>query len=184
MQITKVAHCNLHQDNSWRLEQLECLHSENTPAAPWLAIPWIHIGSQVKTRLHQSYKFKEFAKNSYFLILKETLHATHLLKLLDKVCKYEMDPACIVEDTEWTWFCPQTDRWADRRSRWNQYTPFNFVQGWVGVGGIITWKVKWKWKHLIKGFITLIKVRSSITYLSNGCGPDLWTYLQKMTAGG
>ena len=23
----------------------------------------------------------------------------HLLKLLDKICKYEMDPACIVEDT-------------------------------------------------------------------------------------
>ena len=24
---------------------------------------------------------------------------THLLKLLDKMCKYEMDPASIVEDT-------------------------------------------------------------------------------------
>ena len=31
-----------------------------------------------------------------------TLHATHLLKLLDKMCKYEMDPASIVEDTERT----------------------------------------------------------------------------------
>ena len=26
------------------------------------------------------------------------------------MCKYEMDPASIVEDTEQTRFCPQTDR--------------------------------------------------------------------------
>ena len=41
------------------------------------------------------------------------LHATHLLKLLDKMCKYEMDPMSIVEDTERTRFCPQTDRRTD-----------------------------------------------------------------------
>ena len=35
---------------------------------------------------------------------------THLLKLLDKMCKYEMDLASIVEDTEQTRFCPQTDK--------------------------------------------------------------------------
>ena len=29
------------------------------------------------------------------------------------MCKYEMDPMSIVEDTEWKWFCPQTDRWID-----------------------------------------------------------------------
>ena len=34
---------------------------------------------------------------------------THLLKLLDKMCIYEMDLASIVEDTERTRFCPQTD---------------------------------------------------------------------------
>ena len=33
----------------------------------------------------------------------------NFLKLLDKMCKYEMDPASIVEDTERTRFCPQTD---------------------------------------------------------------------------
>ena len=53
---------------------------------------------------------------------KKTLHATHLLKLLDKMCKYEMDLASIVEDTERTGFCPQTQ--TDWRTRWNQYTPF------------------------------------------------------------
>ena len=38
---------------------------------------------------------------------------THLLKLLDNMCKYEMDPMSIVEDTERTLFCPQTDRRMD-----------------------------------------------------------------------
>ena len=55
----------------------------------------VYIGSQVKTRQSQSYKFKEFAKTSISLILNKTLHATYLLKLLDKMCKYEMDQATI-----------------------------------------------------------------------------------------
>ena len=37
------------------------------------------------------------------------LYMPHLLKLLDMMCKYEMDPMSIVEDTEQTRFCPQTD---------------------------------------------------------------------------
>ena len=37
----------------------------------------------------------------------------HLLMLVDNMHKYELDPASIVEDTEWTWFCPQTDRRID-----------------------------------------------------------------------
>ena len=52
-------------------------------------------------------------------ILKQTLHATHLLKLFDKMCKFEKDLMSIVEDTERTRFCQQTDR----RTRWNQNTP-------------------------------------------------------------
>ena len=91
-------------------------------------------GSQVKRRQSQSYKFKDFAKISNFLILQQTLHATHLLKLLNKMCKYQMDLTSIVEDTEQTWFCPETDR----RTRWKQYTPpFNFVKD----EGIINLKV-------------------------------------------
>ena len=53
----------------------------------------VHIGSQVETRQSQSYKFKEFAKTSNFLILKKK---NYMLKLLDKMCKYEMDLASIV----------------------------------------------------------------------------------------
>ena len=52
-------------------------------------------------------------KNSNFWILKRALHATHLLKLLDKMCKYEMDPMSIVENTERTRFYGQTDRRTD-----------------------------------------------------------------------
>ena len=40
-----------------KLEQLERLHSENTPAVPWLPILLIHIWSQVKTKQSQSYEF-------------------------------------------------------------------------------------------------------------------------------
>ena len=60
-------------------------------------------------------------------ILTQTLHTTHLLKLLDKMCKYKTDPMSIVEDTERTRFCPQTDKVKPI------YPPFNFVE----VGGII-----------------------------------------------
>ena len=81
------------------LEQLERLHSEIPPAAPWLPILVIHIRSQVKTTQSQSYKFKKLSK---FQILQATLHATHLLKLLYKMHKYEMDPTRTVEATERT----------------------------------------------------------------------------------
>ena len=99
-----------------KLEQLECLHSEDTPTASWLSILLSHIGSQVKRRQSQSYNFKEFAKITKFWIVKQTLHATHILTLLDKMCQFEMDLMSIVEDTERTRFCPQTDRRTDRRT--------------------------------------------------------------------
>ena len=35
--------------------------------------------------------------------------------LCDKVYKYEMDPASIVEDTKWTRFHPQTEKLTDRK---------------------------------------------------------------------
>ena len=50
---------------------------------------------------------------------------------VDKMCKYEMDPAGIVEDTEWTLFCSQTEGRTDGWTRWNQYTPFNFLEAAV-----------------------------------------------------
>ena len=105
------------ENNNLLLEQLEHLRSNDSPHCPWLITHtndsyWIPSQSQ-------SYKFKEFAKTSNFSILKKTLHATHLRKMLDKMCKYEMVPASIVEDTEPARFSPQTDR----RTRWNQFNP-------------------------------------------------------------
>ena len=51
------------------------------------------------------------------------------------MCKYEMDPASIVEDTERTRFCPQTDRrtgQTDGQGELSSYTPhFNEVEGGV-----------------------------------------------------
>ena len=61
----------------------------------------------------------------------KTLHVTHLLKLLDKMYKYEMDPASIVEVTERTRLCPQTDGQTDYVKP--VYPPFNFVEA----GGIM-----------------------------------------------
>ena len=43
------------------------------------------------------------------------------------MCKYEMDPTSIVEDTERTRFCPQMDKVKP------VYTAFNFVEG----GGVV-----------------------------------------------
>ena len=85
----------------------------------------IHIRTQVKTRQSQSYKFKKIAKNSNFAILPETLHATHLLKLLDKMYEYEKDPIRTVGATEWTREC-ETDGRTDGRSETN-IPPNNFV---------------------------------------------------------
>ena len=111
-----------------KLEQLERLRSEDTPDASWLPILLNHIGSQVKRRQSQSYKFKEFAKITSVWILKQTLHATHLLKLLDKMCKYEMDLTSVVEDTERTRFCPQRDKRTDGQTDKVKpvYPPINF----------------------------------------------------------
>ena len=50
--------------------------------------------------------------------IKKNLHVTHFLKLLDKMCKYEMDPASIVDG--------RTDKVKP------VYPPFNFgeVEVW------------------------------------------------------
>ena len=52
------------------------------------------------------------------------------------MCTYEMDPMSIVEDTERTRFCPQTDRRMDGQTDKviPVYPPINFVEA----GGIIT----------------------------------------------
>ena len=72
------------------------------------------IPSQNKTK--SKLEFLKIAKNSNFIILQETLHATHLLKLLDKVCKYEKDATRTAGATERTRNAGQTDRRTDGRT--------------------------------------------------------------------
>ena len=60
----------------------------------------------------------KIAKISNFEILPETLHATHFLKLLYKMHKYEMDPTRTVEATERTRDAGRTDGQTDRRTKW------------------------------------------------------------------
>ena len=64
------------------------------------------------------------------------LQTIHILKLLNKLCKYEMDPMSIVEDTDQTRFYPQTDKWTVGRTEKVEpvYPSFNFVEA----EGIIT----------------------------------------------
>ena len=74
-----------------------------------------------------SHKVNNLAKTSNFGILLKTQHATHFLKSVDKMCKYEMDPASVVEVTEQTLFHLQTVGQIDGQRMWNQYTPTTFL---------------------------------------------------------
>ena len=101
----------------------------DTPTATWLLILVIHIRPQVKTRQSQSYKFQKIAINSNFEILQEILHTTHLLKLLGKMYKYEMDPTKTVGATEQTRDGGRTDGQTDGQTDGVKpvYPPKNFV---------------------------------------------------------
>ena len=54
-------------------------------------------------------KFTKLPKVQMSKILQWNLHRTHILKLLDKMYKYELDPTRTVGTTERTWDAGQTD---------------------------------------------------------------------------
>ena len=54
---------------------------------------------------------------------------TYLLKLLDKMYKYYMDPPTIVEDTERTQLDRRRDGWTDKQKP--VYLVFKFVEAGV-----------------------------------------------------
>ena len=75
-------------------------------------------------------KVTNFKKLPKIQILQETLHATHLLKLLDKMYKYEMDPTRTVGTTERTRDAGRKDGQTDGRTDgWSETNiiPNNFV---------------------------------------------------------
>ena len=76
---------------------------------------WVKCGS---TRIN----FKKLPKFQILKILQGTLHMTHLLKLLDKMYEYEMDPTRTVDAMERT----RDAGWTDGRSETN-IPPNNFV---------------------------------------------------------
>ena len=88
----------------------------DTPDAPWLPILVIAISSHVKIRLSQIYKFWKLPKIQIMKFCKKNLHATHFLKLLDKMYKYEMDPTRTVGATERTRDAGRMDGQTDGRT--------------------------------------------------------------------
>ena len=118
-----------------------CIHIESksktritrTPAFWEYHHPPPPATSQVKTRQSQSYKFKEFAKTSNFEILKSTLHAIHLLKLFDKMCKVKWIRLVLLKiQSGHDSVHRRTDGWTDGQGE-TSIPPFNFVE----VEGII-----------------------------------------------
>ena len=105
--------------------------------------------------------------------------------------KYKMDPAIIVEDTEWIWFRPQTDRQVDRRTRWNQYTPLTSSLGVGGVGIKNSWADSFAeadFKHLVYIAIehVILKIydpcknfHMSSQYMNEPCKGDVYILLRK-----
>ena len=80
--------------------------------------PYLWFISDPKSK-QDKVKNTNFKKLAKIEILEETLHATHLQKLLDKMYKYEMDPTTTVGATERRQDVGRTDGWTV----WNQYIP-------------------------------------------------------------
>ena len=121
----------------------------DTPAAPWLPYQWFTSDPKSKQDKVKVTNFKNLSK---IQILHESLHVTNLLKLLDEMYKYEMDPTRTVGATEQTGDAGRTDRrtegrtdgrtdrvqsWqemrdgrTDGRTEWNQYTPQQLHCAW------------------------------------------------------
>ena len=78
-----------------KLEQLECLRSEDTPAASWLPTLLNHVGSQIKTRSNDLEDNGQGQRSS---------HATHFLMLVIICAKYGKNPWGTVDATERTRF--------------------------------------------------------------------------------
>ena len=103
-----------------------------------------------------------------FQIFHKSEHATDLLKLVDKMCKYEMDPASIVEDAERTRFCPQTDGLADKVKP--VYPPSTSLSGgvWLNVGYALSHKsISCSQNHFKQAWWLKIVWNLSLEYISN-----------------
>ena len=110
--------------SQWQPEWLERLRSEDTPAASWLPILLSHIGSQVRRRQSQSYKFKEFAKISKFWNKHFKRHTFWCCLIRCANMKWIRRVLLKIQsghDSVHRW----TDGQTDGRTMWNQYTPLS-----------------------------------------------------------
>ena len=118
-----LCHC---RETQSQLEQADGLRCEDTPptllrrsAAPWLPILSIHIGSQVKTRHSQSYKFQEFTKSSKtHLMLLDKIRCVNMKCIRRVLLNIQSGHDSVDRRTD-----GHVDGRADKRTRWNQYTP-------------------------------------------------------------
>ena len=118
----------------WRGQWGSCTQTLRVSGLPTGLTLWgnvlTHWSSDPKSK-EDKIKVTNFENLPKIQILQQTLHATHFLKLLDKMHKYEMDPASTVEDGERTWFRPQTPGQTDERTARQRETnipPSNFVE--------------------------------------------------------
>ena len=185
-----------------KLEQLEHLRSEIPPAAPWLPILVIHIRSKVKTRQSLSYKFEKIAKYWNFKILHKNFHTTHLLKLLGKMYKYEMDPTRTVGATEWIYDAGQTrGRQTDGRSETNIPPTTLLCRGYNNTSTLLRKMFDWDlfpaewhslccssgvwtqsseyqitwWRHQMETFFSMLLALCEVNPLATGVFPSQMT---------
>ena len=93
------------------------------------------IPSQNKTK--SKLQIKKNTKNSNYEILQKTWHATHLLKLLDTMYQYEMDPARTVGATERKRGAGRTDE------RMDGVKPTSLCEGYKNASHIWTWQANY-----------------------------------------
>ena len=88
--------------------------NENNPVKFRIILTYLDIQSRSEHDV-LSHEVNKFSKNLYFKICHKLgrQHTFLSWKLVDQMCKYEIDLTSIVEDTEWTHFCLQMDGQMD-----------------------------------------------------------------------
>ena len=97
------------------------------PAALWSPILLSHIGSQVKRRWSQSYKFKEFDKISNFPILKQTVQMTCLWSFLIRCANIKWIRRVLLKIQRRH---DSVQRRTDGQGETSIPPPFNFIEAW------------------------------------------------------
>ena len=111
----------------------------------WTKSPHISHPEEARTWCTESLSKNKINRQKFkFWNSKINWHATHPLKLVDKMCKYEIDLTSTVEDTADTiWSTDRrtdrrTDRKTDRLTKWNRRENCSTVIQLCYIGTMIT----------------------------------------------